>query len=219
MAPWKCSMQSSLKCFLLLVVSVSIPAIQSATVDLMTTGAVGSEAAELDMPDHVFKGERRELGADAFAKKKSPPPPPKKKSPPPPPKKKSPPPPPKKKSPPPPPKKKSPPPPPKKKSPPPPPKSKATAISITWDTSTAAAAATKTVYAGSTVTWIWGADSAYHSVQDDDKTRDLFSGYGGGSTVVTYPFMYSHVFKKAGTYSYHCGVHTGLMKGTITVLK
>jgi plastocyanin len=67
--------------------------------------------------------------------------------------------------------------------------------------------ATLTVAAGTTVTWT-NNDSAGHTVTADDgsfKSDKL----GSGTT-------FSQTFAKAGTYAYHCAIHSS-MKGTITV--
>ena len=66
---------------------------------------------------------------------------------------------------------------------------------------------TITVAAGSTVTWT-NKDTAGHIVAADDgsfKSAKL----GGGAT-------FSQTFAKAGTFTYHCAIHSS-MTGTVTV--
>jgi len=67
--------------------------------------------------------------------------------------------------------------------------------------------ASVTVKAGESVTWA-NQDSATHTVvgdNDEFKSGDLANG---GS--------FSFTFDKAGTYTYHCGIHPS-MKGTVVV--
>jgi len=63
------------------------------------------------------------------------------------------------------------------------------------------------VKAGTTVTWT-NEDSASHTVAADDGSFTSASLNQGDS--------FSFTFDKAGSYSYHCGVHPS-MKATITV--
>jgi len=68
-----------------------------------------------------------------------------------------------------------------------------------------------TVAAGDTVTWT-NEDSATHTVTGDKTVAgdDFESGnLGNGKT-------FSHTFSQAGTYPYHCSIHTN-MKGTVIV--
>ena len=66
---------------------------------------------------------------------------------------------------------------------------------------------TITVAAGSTVTWT-NSDSTTHTVTADDGSFDS-KQLAAGST-------FSQTFTKAGTYAYHCAIHTS-MTGTIVV--
>lgn len=66
---------------------------------------------------------------------------------------------------------------------------------------------TLTVKVGSTVTWV-NSDTVTHSAVADDTTFDtkvLAPGESG-----------TYTFTKAGTYTYHCGIHPN-MTGTIVV--
>ncbi len=67
---------------------------------------------------------------------------------------------------------------------------------------------TITVKAGTKVTWT-NEDSVGHTVTSD-------SGSELDSSLLSKGQTYSHVFEKAGTYSYHCKPHPG-MKGKIIV--
>jgi plastocyanin len=60
---------------------------------------------------------------------------------------------------------------------------------------------------GETITWTNG-DSTAHTVTLDDKSVD--SGNVGPSAT------YSHAFTQAGSFAYHCVIHTQ-MTGTITI--
>ena len=83
-------------------------------------------------------------------------------------------------------------------------------------TNTAFAPATKTVPVGTTVEWAWNScdgDPTYggmtcgtHTVTFDDGTTSPVQSTG----------TFDRMFSVAGTYSYHCTVHT-TMTGTITV--
>jgi plastocyanin len=64
-----------------------------------------------------------------------------------------------------------------------------------------------TVAAGSTVTWT-NSDSTGHTVTADDGTFKS-AKLGGGAT-------FSQTFAKAGTFTYHCSIHSS-MTGTVTV--
>jgi plastocyanin len=68
--------------------------------------------------------------------------------------------------------------------------------------------ASVTVKVGDTVTWT-NKDSANHTVTADDGTTFASSTLSSGAT-------FSFTFTKAGTYAYHCSIHTS-MTGTITV--
>ncbi len=63
------------------------------------------------------------------------------------------------------------------------------------------------IKAGTTVTW-QNEDSAAHTVVADDGSFSSNSLNQGDS--------FSFTFEKAGSFPYHCGIHTS-MKGTITV--
>ena len=82
-----------------------------------------------------------------------------------------------------------------------------------------------------TVTWKWDTTSTRpHNVQDDKGTFNSHpgcgdSGYydvGGGvaSCGFTAATSFTHTFRKAGTYRYHCAIHGGPgegMAGTVVV--
>ena len=63
------------------------------------------------------------------------------------------------------------------------------------------------IKAGTTVTWT-NTDNTDHTVQADDNSFGSVH-LGTGKT-------YSHTFAKAGTYTYHCAIHT-YMKATVVV--
>jgi plastocyanin len=67
--------------------------------------------------------------------------------------------------------------------------------------------ATLTVKVGTAVTWT-NKDSATHTVTSDSGVFD------SGNVAVN--ATYSYTFTKAGTYAYHCSIHTS-MKGTVIV--
>lgn len=64
-----------------------------------------------------------------------------------------------------------------------------------------------TVAAGSTVTWTWDANSSQHTVTFDD---------GVASAVLGANAKYSRTFNTAGTFSYHCAIHSS-MRGSVVV--
>jgi len=66
---------------------------------------------------------------------------------------------------------------------------------------------TVTVAPGTTVTWT-NDDSFAHTATSDTKLWD--------SGLLQHGQSYSHTFDKAGSYPYHCAVHT-FMTGTVTV--
>jgi plastocyanin len=68
---------------------------------------------------------------------------------------------------------------------------------------------TLTINAGDTVIWT-NKDSAPHTVTSDSGSELKSSTLSAGSG------SYSHTFTTAGTYAYHCNIHT-MMKGTIVV--
>jgi len=68
--------------------------------------------------------------------------------------------------------------------------------------------ATLTVSVGTTVTWT-NEDSVPHTITSD-------SGSEIGSPQLSTGQTYSHTFNTAGTYAYHCSIHT-FMKGTVIV--
>lgn len=65
-----------------------------------------------------------------------------------------------------------------------------------------------TVQAGQSVTWTWEDQGNQHSVSADDRSFESCLR-GSGSSFTT-------MFTKAGTYAYHCSIHSS-MKGTVTV--
>ena len=67
---------------------------------------------------------------------------------------------------------------------------------------------TVTINVGDTVVWT-NKDSVSHTVTSD-------SGAELGSNSLSKSGTYSHTFTMAGTYKYHCAIHTS-MKGTIIV--
>jgi plastocyanin len=67
--------------------------------------------------------------------------------------------------------------------------------------------ASMTVKAGTALTWT-NADNATHTVSADDGSFDS-GNVASGAT-------FSHTFATAGTFAYHCNIHSS-MKGTITV--
>jgi plastocyanin len=69
------------------------------------------------------------------------------------------------------------------------------------------APASLTVSVGSTVTWT-NQDSPAHTVTADDASFDSKQISNGAS--------FKQTFAKAGTFTYHCAIHTS-MKGTIVV--
>jgi len=77
-----------------------------------------------------------------------------------------------------------------------------------------------TINAGDTVVWT-NKDSSPHTVTSDSGSElnspTLGGAYsGGGYSQPTSGGSYSHTFTTAGTYDYHCSIHTG-MKGKIVV--
>ena len=64
------------------------------------------------------------------------------------------------------------------------------------------------IHAGDTVVWT-NSDSAPHTITSDSGSEVSSSQLATGQT-------YSHTFSTAGTYAYHCTLHTS-MKGTVTV--
>ncbi|MEO8908721.1 MAG: plastocyanin/azurin family copper-binding protein [Gemmatimonadaceae bacterium] len=96
--------------------------------------------------------------------------------------------------------------------PPPPPPPPPGGVSVTNDLFTPAS---RTVTAGSQVSWVWntcsgdiytGQQCASHSVTFDDGVSSPTQDQGS----------FSRTFAVAGTYPYHCTVHPS-MTGTITV--
>jgi plastocyanin len=65
-----------------------------------------------------------------------------------------------------------------------------------------------TVQAGQAVTWTWEDQGNQHSVSADDASFESCL-QGSGSSFTT-------TFTKAGTYPYHCSIHSQ-MKGSVTV--
>jgi plastocyanin len=67
--------------------------------------------------------------------------------------------------------------------------------------------ATVTAKVGEEITWT-NSDTAAHTVTLDDKSVD--------SGNIAQNATFKHAFSAAGTFSYHCSIHSN-MKGTITV--
>lgn len=70
------------------------------------------------------------------------------------------------------------------------------------------APASLTVKVGATVTWT-NMDSATHTVKWDDGSQ-------GSGSLTAGAAPYTRTFDKAGTFTYHCGIHSS-MSGTIVV--
>jgi plastocyanin len=76
---------------------------------------------------------------------------------------------------------------------------------------------TITVAVGTTVTWI-NNDTVAHTVTSDTGSSEVFDsssissggGYGGGGT-------FPHTFSTAGTFHYHCSIHSTMAHGTVIV--
>ncbi len=68
--------------------------------------------------------------------------------------------------------------------------------------------ATLTIKEGDTVTWT-NNDNAPHTITSDSDSEIDSSPFENGQT-------FSHTFSQAGTYKYHCAVHTG-MRGEVVV--
>jgi plastocyanin len=64
-----------------------------------------------------------------------------------------------------------------------------------------------TVAPGTTVTWV-NNDQVNHTVTADNGTFN--------SGILQPGQRFAHTFKKAGTYAYHCNIHSS-MRGTVTV--
>ncbi|VVB80033.1 Plastocyanin [uncultured archaeon] len=67
---------------------------------------------------------------------------------------------------------------------------------------------TVNVHVGDTVSWL-NKDSVMHSIIWDSQGPTNSSTFSNGQ-------IYSYTFNVAGTYSYHCGIHTS-MKGVVVV--
>ena len=67
--------------------------------------------------------------------------------------------------------------------------------------------ASMTIKAGASLTWT-NADTVAHTVTADDSSFDS-GNVAAGAT-------FSHTFATAGTFAYHCNIHSS-MHGTITV--
>lgn len=67
---------------------------------------------------------------------------------------------------------------------------------------------TLTIGIGDTVTWT-NKDSAVHTIVSDSGTEINSGSLANGAS-------YSHTFTSAGTYDYHCSIHTS-MKGKVIV--
>jgi plastocyanin len=70
---------------------------------------------------------------------------------------------------------------------------------------------TATAKVGDTVAWSFEDTQNSHTVTSDSGAPDSFD-----SGTVSSPGTYTFTFTKAGTYNYHCNLHSD-MKGTITV--
>jgi plastocyanin len=66
------------------------------------------------------------------------------------------------------------------------------------------------VHVGDAVTWVWADGNVPHNI---DGASDL-SSFDSGAPTTTGSWTYR--FNKAGTYTYHCDVHPGMI-GTVTV--
>ncbi len=80
-----------------------------------------------------------------------------------------------------------------------------------------------TINTGTTVIWTYNdvADSADHTVTSGDNIAYVPDGVfdsGFGDLLDTLGETFQHTFNVAGTFPYHCGVHTDDMQGTVTVL-
>jgi plastocyanin len=69
--------------------------------------------------------------------------------------------------------------------------------------------ATMTVSPGDTVTWR-NSDSAPHTVTSDTGSELSSPTIGQGQT-------YQHVFANAGSFSYHCSIHSTMPHASVTV--
>jgi plastocyanin len=67
---------------------------------------------------------------------------------------------------------------------------------------------TLNVHVGDTVTWT-NMDSVSHTITSDSGSELSSSPFGNGNT-------FSHTFATAGTFHYHCSIHT-MMKGEVIV--
>jgi plastocyanin len=65
-----------------------------------------------------------------------------------------------------------------------------------------------TAKVGQTVAWEFADPNNAHSVTADDGSFDSGTQSDG--------FVFTHVFAKPGTYTYHCSLHTGTL-GKVTV--
>jgi plastocyanin len=74
---------------------------------------------------------------------------------------------------------------------------------------TAYSPATRTVAAGTTVTWING-DGFSHTVTNDAGSTETFNQTVGAAAT------FAHQFNTGGTYNYHCTIHAN-MHGSIVV--
>src|SRR3954449_10853787 len=75
------------------------------------------------------------------------------------------------------------------------------------------------MYAGDSVLWTWNGPDTNHSVTADaGQAMDFDSDPGKSSAEIVHPIGdgYGVSFTRAGTFHYHCKVHSS-MKGTITV--
>jgi plastocyanin len=72
-----------------------------------------------------------------------------------------------------------------------------------------------TIYTGDAVLWVWSGPDTNHSVTGDDFDSDP----GKAPSQIDHPVNdgFAHSFTKAGTYDFHCKVHS-FMTGTVKVL-
>jgi len=63
-----------------------------------------------------------------------------------------------------------------------------------------------TISIGTTVTWV-DRDDSIHTVTPDTN----YPGWSGGSGDLSTGQKYSHLFKRAGRYTYHCMVHPDMI--------
>jgi plastocyanin len=80
---------------------------------------------------------------------------------------------------------------------------------------------TITIQKGDTVHWVHNDGTTPHSVKADDGSFDSDGGLpcpGAGCMTSAVHSTYDHKFDADGSFPYHCEVHPGSMKNTITVV-